>query len=499
MPPTSVSPLTGVARIARSSVLGRVDGGCQSLSVAWHDVARYDRSVVARETSSSPLGLEEVGTILDSIGDGVFTVDEDFHITSFNRSAERITGFSAKEAIGEKCHNIFRAPICQTGCLLAESIRTGRPTTCLELTILNRRNVVVPISVTTAVLRNRDGDAIGGVETFRDLTTVEGLRREVRRRYSLHNLLSKNHLMQEIFALAKDVALTKASVLIEGETGTGKELLAQAIHNESPRADAPFVKVNCGALPDSLLESELFGHVAGAFTDARGKRKGRFELADKGTIFLDEIGDMSPSMQVKLLRVLQEGKFEPVGSSQTRSTDVRVIAATHHDLKEQVARDEFREDLYYRINTVMLSLPTLRERREDIPLLVERFIERFNGLMGKEVRGVAGEAMKALMSYHWPGNVRELEHAIEHAFVLVKTATIGLEHLPVELTKPVHHEVAPALGDSQGESTWAKAERRTIEQALERHRWNKAAASRELGMSRSTLWRKMRKFGIRAR
>lgn len=444
------------------------------------------------------LSPEEVSTILDSIADGVFTVDRDFIITSFNRAAERITGFAAAEAIGERCYNIFRAAVCQTGCLLAESIRTGRQISGLELTILNRRNEEIPISVSTAVLRSSQGEVIGGVETFRDLTAVDRLRQEVRRRYTLHDLVSKNHRMQEVFALVSDVAASSAAILIQGETGTGKELLARAIHQESPRRDGPFVKVNCGALPDTLLESELFGHVAGAFTDARSERKGRFELADGGTVFLDEIGDTSPAMQAKLLRVVQEGTFEPVGSSETRSTDVRVIAATHRDLKELVARDAFRQDLYYRINTVQLTLPALRDRREDIPLLVGHFLERFNGLTGKRVHNVSPEAMRALMRQPWPGNVRELEHAIEHAFILVKDSTIDVHHLPEELSGTDRPIAESTPGVAERPSILADAERQAIEDVLERQGWNKAAASRELGVSRSTLWRKMRRLGIQA-
>ncbi|UCF33641.1 MAG: sigma 54-interacting transcriptional regulator [Phycisphaerales bacterium] len=444
------------------------------------------------------LSPQEVATILDSIADGVFTVDHDFIITTFNRAAERITGFAAAEAIGEHCYNIFRAPVCQTGCLLAESIRTGRQISGLELTILNRRNEEVPISISTAVLRNEDGEVIGGVETFRDLTAVQRLRQEMRRRHTLHDMVSKNHRMQEIFALVSAVAASDAAVLIEGETGTGKELLAKAIHEESLRREGPFVKVNCGALPDTLLESELFGHVAGAFTDAKQARVGRFESADGGTIFLDEIGDTSPAMQVKLLRVLQEGTFEPVGSSETRTADVRIIAATHQDLKERLAAGTFRQDLYYRINTVRLSLPPLRERREDIPLLVEHFIERFNGLTGKDVRQASPGAMQAMMRYAWPGNIRELEHAIERAFVLVDDSVIRQSHLPTELSSEQLTAKAVVPAGDRGSAILEIAERQAIEEVLRRHGGNKSAACEELGMSRTTLWRKIRKLGIEA-
>lgn len=453
------------------------------------------------------LGPDQVGTILDSVADGVFTVDNDFVITSFNKAAERITGFADDEAIGEKCYNIFRSPACQTECLLNECARRGKPITGLELSILNRRNDEVPISVSTSVLRDESGNVIGGVGTFRDLTAVETHRREVRRKYAFHEMLSKNARMQEIFEIIPDIATSSAAVLIQGETGTGKEPLAQAIHDKSPRAEQTFIKVNCGALPDALLESKLFGHVVGAFTDARTDRKGRFELADRGTVFLDEIGDTSPAMQVKLLRVLQEGMFEPVGSSQSRRTDVRVIAATHHDLRELCSVGRFRADLFYRINTVMLRLPPLRERREDIPLLIEHFIERFNKVADKKVRLVERSAMRALLAYAWPGNVRELEHAIEHAFILVKGPDILLEHLPEEIAAgqgDLQREESPATrattpvpsAPSTPAASLQDAERLVITQALERHRWNRLAACRELGISRTTLWRKMRHLGI---
>jgi PAS domain S-box-containing protein len=444
---------------------------------------------------------EEVGIILDSVADGVFTVDGDFVITSFNRAAEEITGFSADEAIGERCYNIFRSSVCQSGCLLAESIRSGRNLSGLELNILNRRNEEVPISVSTAVLRGHDGRPLGGVETFRDLSAVEQLRLEMKRRFTLCDMISKNQRMQEVFALVDDVAVSAASVLIEGETGTGKGMLARAIHDRSPRREAPFVAVNCGSLPDTLLETELFGHVAGAFTDARRARQGRFELADGGTLFLDEIGDMSLAMQVKLLHALQDGTFEPVGTSEPRRADVRIIAATHRDLRERVNRERFRKDLYYRINTVRLALPPLRERKEDIPLLVDHFITRFNaggpGPHGRKVRSVSPQAMRTLMRYRWPGNIRELEHAIEHAFVLVKDRVIGLQHLPLEISGKVPVDADGPNGDAAGGSILHDAERSAIEEVLAKHGWNKAAACRELGVSRTTLWRKMRRLGIR--
>lgn len=441
------------------------------------------------------LSQEEMAVILDSVADGVFTIDRDFTITSFNRSAEQITGFSAEEAIGQRCYNIFRTSVCQGECLLAESIRTGRPISGMEITILNRDNREVPISVSTSTLQDRQGRVIGGVETFRDLTAVQGLRKEIRQRYALGDMLSKNHRMREIFGLVPDIAASKATVLIQGETGTGKELLARSLHSESPRSAEPFVAVNCAALPDSLLESELFGHVAGAFTDARTARAGRFKQADGGTIFLDEIGDMSLAMQAKLLRVLEEGTFEPLGSNRSERCDVRVIAATHRNLKQRVGEGAFRQDLFYRINTVVLTLPPLRERKEDIPLLVEHFIERFTHLMGKNVQSLAGDAMQALLDHDWPGNVRELEHALEHAFVLSRAPVIEKSALPHEITSSSVRTNKKPSGTSARDII-ESGERQALLQVLQNHHWNRQSAAQALGVSRTTLWRKMKAYGL---
>lgn len=320
---------------------------------------------------------------------------------------------------------------------------------------------------------------------------VEDLRQEIRKAYSFRDMVSKNHKIQEIFSLIPDIAASKSAALIWGPTGSGKELLARAIHAESPRADKPFVKVNCGALPDTLLETELFGHVAGAFTDAKTARKGRFELADKGTIFLDEVGDLSPAMQVRLLRVLQEGAFERVGSSEVITIDVRVISATNRNLKEMVAKGMFRQDLLYRINTIVLELPPLVERLEDLPLLIETFIRKFNSLMGKTVTGVSPSAMELLMRHKWPGNIRELEHAIEHAFVLVKGDVIKPEHLPVDI-----QEINTAEKHAGRITPIEQSERDAIIRSLEENRFNRSKTARHLGISRTTLWRKMKRFNI---
>jgi PAS domain S-box-containing protein len=432
--------------------------------------------------------------ILDSVADGVFAVDDEWRIVYFNKAAERITGFTREEALGQHCYNIFRSSCCQKGCVLRETIKSGREISGLSVSILDRDNHEKPISVSTAVLRDQNGEVTGGVEIFRDMSVVENLRREIRKAYQFRDMVSKNHKVQEIFALLPDIAASRASVLIKGPTGSGKELLARAIHSESPRADKAFVKVNCGALPDTLLETELFGHVAGAFTDAKTDRKGRFDLADKGTVFLDEIGDVSPAMQVRLLRVLQEGMFEPVGSSKSVQVDVRVISATHRDLKELVAQGRFREDLLYRINTVVLELPPLVRRLEDLSLLIEEFVNRFSSLTGKSVQGLSPAATEILMRYNWPGNIRELEHAIEHAFVLVKGDIIRPEHLPFDLQAAVAPEMP-----GEKLAPIERSEKEAIARALDANNYDRVRTAAQLGISRTTLWRRMKYFQIKSR
>jgi len=371
--------------------------------------------------------------ILDSITDGVFTVDRDWRITSFNKAAEEITGTTREEAIGQRCSDVFRASVCESGCVLRETMNTGKPVMCRSLYIVNADGEKVTLSVSTALLRNNSGAVIGGVETFRDLRTVETLRKSLTRQYSFSDIISKNADMQRLFSILPQIARSDSTVLIQGESGVGKELVARVLHELSPRSRKKMVAVNCSALPDTLLESELFGHKAGAFTDARKDRKGRFAQAKGGTLFLDEIGDITPALQAKLLRVLQEKEYEPLGASESVKADVRIIAATNRDLAAMVKEGTFRQDLFYRINVIKLTIPPLRKRKEDIPLLVKHFIEKFNRLQGKEILDVSPDVMKALMQHDYPGNVRELENIIEHAFVLCNDVILRLEHLPSEL------------------------------------------------------------------
>jgi len=352
--------------------------------------------------------------ILDSIADGVFTVDDEWRITSFNRAAEEITGILKEEAVGQRCYDVFHASICETNCALRETFGTNRPVVNRAVYIINADGDKIPISISTAVLKDKSGSIIGGVETFRDLSAIEELRRELEKKYSFYDIISKNSEMLKIFDILPSIAQSDSTVLIEGETGTGKELIARALHNLSHRKDKPIVTVNCGALPDTLLESELFGYKAGAFTDARKDKPGRFAMAESGTIFLDEIADVSPALQVRMLRVIQEHTYEPLGATESVKTDVRIIVASNRNLEKLVKSGEFREDLYYRINVIIIKLPPLRERKEDIPLLIDHFIRRFNNLKKKLITDISPDALTVLVSHDYPGNIRELENINRH-------------------------------------------------------------------------------------
>ncbi len=435
---------------------------------------------------------DATAAILESISDGVFTVDRDWRVTSFNRAAEEITGVSRREAIGRRCSEVFRSSMCGAACPLQQTLKTGKPLIGRSGYIVNASGQRIPISVSTAVLRDAGGRVIGGAETFRDLSEVEALRHELQGRTSLGDLSSHSPIMQRLFEVLPAVASSPSTVLLLGETGTGKELLARTIHSLSPRNGAPFVAVNCNALPDTLLEAELFGYKAGAFTGATRDRPGRFAAARGGTLFLDEIGDVTPALQVKLLRVLQERAYEPLGTNRPERAEVRVVAATHLDLAERVRQGLFREDLYYRVNVVRIELPPLRRRKEDIPLLAEQFVARFNRLQGKRVTGVSAEALSLLMAHEWPGNIRELENVVERAFILCSEGSIRIDHLPDELTGRSRDAGRPAPNRSHRDILDAQA----IHLALERNRNDRLAAARELGIHKTTLFRRVRRLGL---
>ncbi len=429
--------------------------------------------------------------ILDSIADGVFTVDKDWQITSFNRAAEQITCVPRDNAIGQPCCDVFRASICEGRCALRETVDTGHPIVNKPVYILDATGRRIPVSISTAVLKDEDGNMIGGVETFRDLGEVEELRKQLYDKYTFEDIVGRSSAMRELFDIVPQIADSTSTVLLEGASGTGKELFARAIHNLSSRREERFVAVNCGALPDTLLESELFGYKAGAFTDARQDKPGRFALADGGTIFLDEIGDISQAMQTRLLRVLQEGEFEPLGSVEPAKVDVRVIAATNRDLDELVRKRVFREDLYYRINVIRLTLPKLKDRLKDIPLLMDYFIEKFNRRQNKDVVAASDEVMALLTEHDYPGNVRELENIIEHAFALCRGGLIEVRHLPPSIRGDDETPLESRLG-----ITLKEIEAIHIAASVRRHGGNRNAAAAELGIDPSTLYRKAKSLSI---
>lgn len=444
-----------------------------------------------KKLAKNPPCMESV--ILDSINEGVFTVNADFEITSFNRAAEKITGVSRKRAVGRPCCDVFRANICETRCALRKTFDSGKPVINATAHIYNHKNFRIPIRLSTTLLRDGSGKVVGGAESFQDITQIEELQKKLTERYGCEDIIGQSPRMKKIFDLLPQIAGSPSHILLEGASGTGKELFARALHNLSGRQGKPFVAVNCAALPENLLESELFGHTAGAFTDARKDKPGRFALADGGTLFLDEIGDISPALQVRLLRVIQERVIEPLGSVKPRRVDVRIITATHRDLASLVRKGTFREDLFYRINVVPLHLPPLKDRREDIPLLVQHFISKQNILQNREVEGVSPEVMTVLMDYDFPGNIRELENMIERAFVFCTEKIIERVHLPpgFQNATPEQSERPVMTGRIRD------VEKDMIEKLLKKHDGRRAKVADEMGIHASTLYRKILSYGIK--
>jgi len=435
--------------------------------------------------------------ILDSIADGVFTVDSDWKVTSFNRAAEKITGIKKEEAIGRYCWEVFKASICEKDCSMRRTMETKHPIINQHIFIVNSIGDRIPISISTALLKDNNGNIIGGVETFRDLSVEEQLRKQLAKQHTFFGIISKNREMQRLFEMLELVSGNDTTVLLEGESGTGKELFARAIHSLSHRKKGPIITVNCGALPDTLLESELFGYKAGAFTDAKRDKPGRFAQAENGTLFLDEIGDISPMLQMRLLRVLQEKVYEPLGSTKSERADVRIVAATNKNLEELVQQGLFREDLYYRINIVTLFLPPLRERKEDIPLLVEHFLRRFNSLRGKKIQGLSPKAMNLLMSYDFPGNIRELENIVEYATVVCKNRLIRRVHLPETLQQKMgQRKILTSEEITESEPSLEALEKDIIYRTLREHNWSRKLTAAQMGIHPTTLWRKMKRLNL---
>lgn len=428
--------------------------------------------------------------ILESISDGVFTVDLDWRITSFNRAAEKITGIPRKKAMGRFCWEVFRSDMCKSDCALRRTMAQGKDVISSSTHILDNRNRQRSITVSTSLLKNAEAEVVGGVETFRDHTLVEKLRNKISGKFHRNDMVSSSPAMQQIFAILPQIAQSDSTVLIKGETGTGKELMARAIHNLSARVAKPLVSINCGALPDSLLESELFGYKAGAFTSAVKDKPGLFSAAKGGSILLDEISETSPAFQVKLLRVVEAHLFQPLGAVKTEPMDVRIIAATNKNLVELVKTGDFREDLFYRINVIQIELPPLRDRMEDVPLLVAHFITRLNTLRGKEIQGIDHQVMEILMNHNFPGNIRELENIIEHTSVLCSSGTITADRLPPSLVKENFSRAFPT------KDRLKSAEKELILDALRQNDYNRTAAAKMLGMHKSTFFRRINRLNI---
>jgi two-component system response regulator HydG len=426
--------------------------------------------------------------IFRSVKDAIVTVDEELRVVELNRAAEKICGIT-RGAIG-KIFNSLEVG-CRRNCLDAfvETIDKKKPVEMFHIECHHKNRAGHVVSLSTSPLLDHQGLFSGAVIVIRDETRLFDLERDLKERRQFHNIIGTSEKMQEIYSLIESLADVQTTVLITGESGTGKELAAEALHYKGIRSHKPLVKVNCSALSESLLESELFGHVKGAFTGAVKDKVGRFQRADKGTIFLDEIGDISHRIQLRLLRVLQDMEFERVGDSTPIKADVRVVAATNQDLAAKIRRGEFREDLFYRLKVVEIAVPPLRERREDIPFLVDHFIDKFNKKLDKDISAVSADVQQIFMEYSWPGNIRELEHTLEHAFILCRQNTIILDHLPGHIRDS---SVVKARTHRDG----GRDEASDIFNALEKTGWNKAKAARLLGFDRKTLYRKIQKLNI---
>lgn len=432
--------------------------------------------------------------ILESIGEGVFTVDKNFKINFFNKAAEKITGYNRDEVLGKFCKHVFRSKLCFTDCPIALALKSKNTIYDFESHIQTKEGPSKPIRMNSAVLYNETEVPTGGIISFRDISELAGLKQCLSEDTNFHGVIGHSKEMQEIFELIREISESSAPVMIQGESGTGKEMIANAIQKTSSRNKESFIKMNCAVFPSNLLASELFGHVKGAFTDAIKDRNGRFEIADKGTMFLDEIAEMPPQMQLQLLRVLQEGSFERVGESITRKVDVRVIAATNIDINVALKSGALREDLFYRLSVIPIIIPPLRDRMDDVIPLVAHFLKKFSFLYKKDITEIDDKALDLLLSYKWPGNIRELENVIEYAFVRTKNSnTIESIKLPDSIrnstASPFGIREKHSFADNGGEAT-------KLLGLLESHHWNRSHVAKELGIGRTTLWRKLKKYGL---
>lgn len=436
---------------------------------------------------------QKTDTILNSLAEGVITVDKEFKITFINEAASLMTGFQKDEVIGKICKNVFKSEYCSENCPIARILKFGKSIFDYDSQIECKNSTPIPIRLNAALLKDEKDNPAGGVITFRDLSILKKIEGMLRQESNFHGMISNSKSMKEIFTLIEQISDSDAPVLITGETGTGKELIANAIQSLSKRNKNKYVKVNCSVIPDNLLASELFGHAKGAYTDAQKERVGRFELADGGTIFLDEIGEMPLQMQPQILRVVQDGTFERLGESITKSVDVRIITATNTILEKAIAEGKFREDLFYRLNVIHINLPPLRKRLDDITLLANHFLKKFSIIYKKNIPFIEDECIEHLTRWHWPGNIRELENAIEYAVIRNKPEkSLCICAFPAKIRENIFcSQKNNVIPDAQ-----VPFENTSLLELLNQHKWNKTKVAQILGVDRTTLWRKLKAMGI---
>jgi len=467
------------------------------------------------DSSSFPIESVKADEVIDCIPVGIAILDTKMRLLAINRALEAMTGFSREEAIGVGCSHIIRNNLCTQQCPAKKALENDR-TVHLEGNIINRERQKIPVMVHASVLKDDEGQPQGVIETIEDISLLRELDKKTQITHDFGDLVGHSPKMQKLLNILPIISQTDSSVLITGETGTGKDLIASVIHRVSPRAQGPFIKINCGALPETLLESELFGHTRGAFTGAVRDKPGRFQLADGGTLYLTEIGDLPLTLQVKLLTFLDDKEIIPLGGTRSARADVRLIAATHRDLQSMVRQGNFREDLLFRLNVVRLEIPPLRERQGDIRLLMEYFLNKFNRQFQKKIRTFSPEVIDILKHYPYPGNVRELGNMVEYATNVCHETTIKPEHLPDYVGGPWDQPLQSGVRVIGGERetntglvderigeraadnglNWREMERRMISEALLKSRGNRTKAAKLLGWGRSTLWRKMKQHKL---